>query len=124
MVNQPNEIEACRVGLAGLLPAGQSFAVAAVSDRLDTEWPQDAVHLLQAAAHRRAEFSSGRACARHALAQLGVADCALPADAAGVPQWPAGYLASISHSRGLVAAVASGIRQLRCSGLGWEQTHA
>jgi 4'-phosphopantetheinyl transferase EntD len=122
MMNQPNEIEACRVGLAGLLPAGQSFAVAAVSDRLDTEWPQDAVHLLQAAAHRRAEFSSGRACARHALAQLGVADCALPADAAGVPQWPAGYLASISHSRGLVAAVAGSTKQLQCLGLDLEQT--
>jgi 4'-phosphopantetheinyl transferase EntD len=51
------------------------------------------------AAHRRAQFALGRACARRALAQLDIAPCPILFDEHGAPSWPAGATGSISHKR-------------------------
>lgn len=51
------------------------------------------------AAHRRAQFALGRACARRALEQLDVAPCPILFDEHGAPLWPAGATGSISHKR-------------------------
>lgn len=105
------------------MPRGMAFAVDLVSDRVDREFAEEWAHLLQAAAHRQGEFSTGRACARQALATAGAAACAIPPDAAGVPIWPESYLASISHSRGLAAAVAGEAAQFEYLGLDLEKTN-
>lgn len=60
------------------------------------------------AAHRRAQFAAGRACARSALQRLGHAPTPILFDEAGVPVWPQGAVGSISHKRHhCVAAMAS-----------------
>ena len=62
-------------------------------------------------ASRQAEFATARACARAAMADLGIDD-AVPKREGGSPQWPAGLAGSISHTRGFCLAVASGAGHL------------
>ena len=58
---------------------------------------------------RRREFVTGRACARQALARLGLRPRSVPSGPWGEPVWPHGVVGSITHCRGYVAcAVASG----------------
>ena len=54
----------------------------------------------QAVEKRRREFRTGRACARAALAELGVEAQAIPSGPRGAPQWPAGIAGSITHCDG------------------------
>ena len=56
---------------------------------------------------RRTEFATGRWCAREALRRLGVPATPLPRGPFGVPLWPPGTTGSISHTEGLVCAIAS-----------------
>jgi 4'-phosphopantetheinyl transferase EntD len=58
-----------------------------------------------AGAKRRAEFSTGRACAHEALRRLGVPDAPLLMLESRAPAWPAGRVGSISHTKGCCAAV-------------------
>lgn len=77
-------------------------------DLLDAElFPSEADTLGRAVDKRRREFVTGRACARRALAQLGVAPVAIPGDATGAPVWPAGVVGSITHCRGFRAAAVA-----------------
>ena len=71
---------------------------------------------------RRAEFLSGRACARKALQALGYRDSPLTADAEGVPEWPEGAVGSITHSRSCCGAVAARAQNYAGLGLDFEQT--
>lgn len=72
--------------------------------------------------YRRCEFAAGRDCARAALAQVGYPAGPILADADGVPTWPGGALAAISHSRGYCAAVATHRADYRMLGLDLEKT--
>ena len=58
--------------------------------------------------HRRREFAAGRSCARKALLQLGCPSVALPTGSDRLPQWPVGYIGSISHSRDYCWAAVAG----------------
>jgi len=78
--------------------------------------PADRAGLEQACAKRRGEFAAGRHCLRLALAALGVTEAPLPPDEQGAPRWPSGTVGSISHTRGMVVAVAA--RRNTASGLG------
>ncbi len=59
------------------------------------------------AERRRRQFHHGRACARVALAKLGVMDRALPIGDGGQPVWPDGIVGSITHTDQTAAAVAA-----------------
>lgn len=61
----------------------------------------------QAVKSRVAEFACGRACARAALARLGLTAVPIPAGPDRAPVWPAGFIGSISHSNGYCVAVAA-----------------
>jgi enterobactin synthetase component D len=65
---------------------------------------------------RQMEFFFGRLAARDALSQLGLADRQIPIGAERQPVWPIGVIGSITHTHGLVAAVAE--RQGVCRGVG------
>jgi 4'-phosphopantetheinyl transferase EntD len=65
---------------------------------------------------REAEFRAGRACARHALAQLGIHNWALLPAPTREPQWPAGVVGSITHAGSYCAAAVASERV--CGGLG------
>lgn len=65
---------------------------------------------------RRREFAHGRACARTALVELGIADTPIPVGAAREPVWPDGIVGSITHC-GLHAAAVAAQRRIT-AGLG------
>jgi len=66
---------------------------------------------------RRREFSAGRAAARAALEKLGLAAMPIPPSADRLPQWPKGYVGSISHCPGLCCSVVASISQIRSLGV-------
>jgi 4'-phosphopantetheinyl transferase EntD len=60
--------------------------------------PDEQAHLARVGARlRRREFTAGRACARAALAQLGIFDFPLLVGPDRAPIWPATVVGSISH---------------------------
>lgn len=70
-------------------------------------YPEEARAVQGAVAKRVREFRRGRACAREALAHLGAPTRPIPVGPARAPLWPSGYVGSITHCPGLVAAVAA-----------------
>ena len=70
----------------------------------------------KAVAKRRREYSAGRACARDAMATLGLAPVALPASRDRLPAWPPGIVGSITHDNRVAAAAvarrADGVRSV------------
>lgn len=86
--------------LERILPAG--VAVATRRDDLgeaDLLGSEEAV-VGAAVEKRRREFATGRACARDALARLGVAPQEIPSGPRGEPRWPEGIVGSITHCDG------------------------
>jgi len=95
-----------RVGawFSATTPRATAFAL----DRIMSSIPFDAAEeaaVAGAVALRREEFTTGRRLAREALARLGAMEVGLPPDCDRVPQWPEGFVGSISHSGGLCAAL-------------------
>jgi 4'-phosphopantetheinyl transferase EntD len=56
---------------------------------------------------RRREFTTGRACARRALARLGVEPQPIPSGPRGAPCWPKGVVGSITHCEGFRAGAVA-----------------
>jgi enterobactin synthetase component D / holo-[acyl-carrier protein] synthase len=63
-------------------------------------FPEEEVAIGRAVAGRQKEFATARACARRALAKLGVAPQPILPGAQGAPRWPAGIVGSITHCAG------------------------
>ncbi|MCF2828829.1 MULTISPECIES: 4'-phosphopantetheinyl transferase family protein [Pseudoalteromonas] len=61
----------------------------------------------KAVAKRRAEFLAGRICAKTCLAHFGQGDFTLLNGSDRAPIWPANIVASITHTRGIAAAIAT-----------------
>ena len=94
-----------RVGLlASLLPPQVAVQelFAEETDEADhrTLFPAERAWIERAVASRRHEFATSRRCARAALAELGQPPVPLVPDAAGAPQWPTGFVGSITHCAG------------------------
>jgi 4'-phosphopantetheinyl transferase EntD len=92
-----------------VLPEGV-FHRAAYGDELDFAplHPEETAAVARAVAKRQREYAAGRACARDALARLGLPPGPILRDAhRGAPQWPDGVVGSITHcDRYRAAAVA------------------
>lgn len=56
---------------------------------------------------RRREFATTRACARTAMARLGLPEVSVLPGPHGAPQWPAGGVGSITHCAGYRAAAVA-----------------
>ncbi|MCX4791445.1 4'-phosphopantetheinyl transferase superfamily protein [Streptomyces sp. NBC_01221] len=69
--------------------------------------PQETVHVASALPQRRAEFITGRHCAREALRVLGVEPVPIPKGERGAPVWPTGVTGSITHCAGYRAAAVA-----------------
>jgi len=78
--------------------AGQYLPVAAAEAEL----------VLNSGPKRQRDFALGRACARAALAQAGLADAVLLRAESGAALWPPGFTGSITHTVGYAAALVSG----------------
>ncbi len=84
---------------------------------LDIElFPQERVAMGRAVEKRRREFVTGRACARRALAQLGMPPSPIATGERGQPLWPAGVVGSITHCEGYRACALARTGEL--AGLG------
>jgi 4'-phosphopantetheinyl transferase EntD len=79
-------------------------------------FPEEQSCVASAVPKRRAEFSTGRWCARQALQALSLPPQAIPMGAFRGPVWPAGTSGSITHAGGICVAVVA--RSVACPGLG------
>ena len=70
-------------------------------------FPAEQALVRTAGPRRRAEFTAGRACARAALAGLGLPAAPVLAGRAGEPRWPAGVTGSITHCAGYRACAVA-----------------
>ena len=73
---------------------------------------------------RYAEFSTGRACARAALARLGLPPVPIPPGPRGEPRWPAGVTGSITHCAGYRACAVAPSAEVLALGIDAEPDRA
>ncbi len=66
---------------------------------------------------RRREFTTARACARAALARLGIPPVPIVPGTRGAPQWPPGVVGSITHCAGYRASAVAFDRDIVTIGL-------
>ena len=92
---------------ARLVPSGVAVAEMRDTGQQIPRHPAEAILVEGAVDKRRRDFALGRACARAALAQCGLADAVIGQDAARRPVWPAGIVGSITHTAGYAAALAA-----------------
>ncbi|MEN8662841.1 MAG: 4'-phosphopantetheinyl transferase family protein [Lentimonas sp.] len=116
-----NLIKSTCIALVEMLPGAIASAAHEVSGLFDAT-PEECAYLEKATQSRRDEFLTGRYCLRQALAKLGHTDSTLLPDEDGVPILPTGTLGSISHSRGLCLAVATGTTDHIYLGIDVEKT--
>lgn len=84
--------------------------VASAASRTDLDvalFEEEARSIGGAVEKRRREFTTGRACARTALHQLGVPLQAIPTGPHGAPQWPSKIVGSITHCNGYRACAVA-----------------
>jgi enterobactin synthetase component D len=99
----------------GLLQQSSTEALAQIH-------PEELRYLGPNAAERRQQsFALGRAAARQALAELGVAAVAIAQGRGGEPIWPPGIVGAITHSGDLAIAIAGWRRDYAGLGVDLEQ---
>src|SRR5262245_10837885 len=90
-----------------LLPAGV-VAIEAFDDIPgEPIFPGEEEFAANAVESRRREFVTARRCAREALARLGCSPIPIRSGLMGEPQWPAGFVGSITHTAGFRAAAVT-----------------
>jgi len=122
-MNAPSHFTSLDSALGSLLPTGIQFAVGPIPEESRFRFQAEADRMRSAGDYRKREFVAGRDCARAALVLIGFTEAPIPADEDGVPVWPEGALAAISHSRGYCAAVAGRRADYRILGLDLEKTN-
>lgn len=99
-----------------LLPEGVAIACTDPAGPARPLAPGEADAMARARPARRREFAAGRAAARAALAELGLAPVTIPVGPDRAPVWPAGITGSIAH--GADACIAVAARRRACTALG------
>ncbi|MFG3410255.1 4'-phosphopantetheinyl transferase [Streptomyces sp. NPDC048142] len=88
-----------------LLPADVSCAATRAESVPDgTLFPEEEVLVAKSVAKRRNDFATARACARRAMAGLGLPPVAVLHGHRGRPLWPEGIVGSLTHCAGYRAA--------------------
>ncbi len=95
--------------LEALLPAAVMCAEA-LGARHEVLFAAEEAAMTRAVAKRRREFTTARACARQALAELGIAREPMVPGERGAPPWPSGVVGSMTHCQ--FGAVHQGLPQL------------
>jgi 4'-phosphopantetheinyl transferase EntD len=103
--------------IESLLPAAVRSSEA-FTDRTDVVlFPEEARAVERAVDKRRREFTTVRACARDALADLGVAAAPIVPGVRGAPDWPADVVGSMTHCSGYRAASVARSQDLASIGI-------
>ena len=98
--------------------AAESIGPQAIGTEPDqAPWPAEEALVRSAGPGRRAEFAAGRACARAALAALGLPAAPVLAGRAGEPRWPPGVTGSITHCDGYRACAVARIADVAGVGI-------
>lgn len=103
--------------LEGLAPPGAAVALWTGGEQVPDLFPGESQAVQNSVKKRRVEFARGRACARFALGKLGASPRPILVGPDREPVWPPGFLGSITHCEGLVAAIASRTEGARSLGL-------
>lgn len=82
-----------------------------------TPFPEEQAIIAHAVEGRRREFATGRACARAALARLGLPAVAVLRGPGGAPRWPEGTVGSIAHCVGYRAAAVAAAKDVVSLGI-------
>jgi enterobactin synthetase component D / holo-[acyl-carrier protein] synthase len=82
-----------------------------------TLFPEEEAIIANAVDKRRREFTSVRACARAAMARLGLPPVPIVPGLRGAPQWPDGVVGSMTHCAGYRACAIAHDRDLVAIGL-------
>jgi 4'-phosphopantetheinyl transferase EntD len=106
--------------LASLFPSRVAAAQLTGSGDPATLLPEEAAFVQKAVLKRRQEFAAGRACARLALSEFGVANSAIFAAPDRQPIWPPAFTGSITHTGGFCAAVVAQRHVIRSLGIDTE----
>jgi len=103
--------------LGDVLPAAAVVAARTDDDPDAVLAPEEERAVAKAVATRRAEFTTGRVCARDALTRLGASAPAVPVGEQRAPVWPDGVVGAITHCAGFRAAAVAWRDQVRAVGL-------
>ncbi len=103
--------------IAGLVPAAVATAEVFGDDPRARLLPGEEAAVARAQPARVREFATGRACARRALAALGLPEVPVPRGPRGAPGWPSGVVGAITHCPGYRAAVAARATDARALGI-------
>jgi 4'-phosphopantetheinyl transferase EntD len=102
--------------VGGLLPRAV-IAVETFGDVDAALYAEEWEAVSRAVDKRRREFATTRACAREALATLGVPAGPIPRGERGAPRWPAGVVGSMTHCDGYRAAAVARRHDVRAVGI-------
>jgi 4'-phosphopantetheinyl transferase EntD len=80
-------------------------------------FPAEEAAIARAVPRRRSEFATGRACARAALAKLGLPPSPIVPGPRGAPRWPVGVAGSITHCAGYRASAVAYLTDVASIGL-------
>jgi 4'-phosphopantetheinyl transferase EntD len=100
-----------------IMPPGPAVAAELFGDEAIDLFPEELAAIARAVDKRRREFTSVRACARRALAELGRPPAPLVPGERGAPQWPAGITGSMTHCDGYRGCVLARTADLASIGL-------
>ncbi|AUG80454.1 4'-phosphopantetheinyl transferase [Kitasatospora sp. MMS16-BH015] len=103
-----------------LVAAASSTADSPVQDL----HPAERARIARSVAARQAEYATTRACARRAMAQLGVAAGPVLTGEHGEPRWPVGLVGSLTHCAGYRAAAVGRAEDLLAIGIDAEPNGA
>jgi 4'-phosphopantetheinyl transferase EntD len=107
-----------------ILPA-EVVAIEARSDPVDIVLFAEEEEIVgRAVEKRRREFTTARACARKALAGLGLPPLPIASGARGEPLWPEGVVGSITHCEGYRACAVARATDLLTIGIDAEPNEA
>jgi 4'-phosphopantetheinyl transferase EntD len=80
-------------------------------------FPEEEALIARAVDRRRREFATARACARTALAGLGLPPAPIGRGQRGAPAWPPGVVGSLTHCEGYRACAVARAAQVTSIGL-------
>jgi 4'-phosphopantetheinyl transferase EntD len=97
-------------------------AAEAFDDALEgTPFPEEEVLVSRAVDQRRREFTTVRACARLALAQLDIPPVPIVPNSRGDPAWPQGIVGSMTHCSGYRGSAVARASEVATLGIDAEQ---
>ena len=115
-----NALTDVRAALRRLLPPGVASSAGPVAAPYPPLAPAELAATGQMRSLRLQEFAAGRAHARKALQELGLPSPVIPIGANRAPQWPPGFVGSISHAGDLVVVAVAASTVLRAIGVDLE----